>query len=230
MELLGFNTWMKKSLNEKKISQEIDYSKWAKPNQYNYKEDDEVCVEVSHSEPGITEKSNHQVSVTDKKLEEDISGGLKKKQMIELEKLLKKHDYYFVYANGRAYEKGRDEEQEIEKLVKDIDTSDGKKDALKLYRKYLKKHESVDKSKGRSLEQLVAQRYGQSTVLPETIGVIPTGSLSEIKPVNAKGKSYMSDGGNMNYNLEQWIPPTPKLKSMKEKHFDRTSKFGRIYK
>jgi hypothetical protein len=115
-------------------------------------------------------------------------------------------------------------------MVKDIDTSDGKKDALKLYRKYLKKHESVDKSKGRSLEQLVAQRYGQSTVLPETIGVIPTGSLSEIKPVNAKGKSYMSDGGNMNYNLEQWIPPTPKLKSMKEKHFDRTSKFGRIYK
>ena len=54
------------------------------------------------------------------------------------------YDYYFVYANGRAYEKGRDEQQEIERLVKEIDTSDGSKDALKLYRKYLRQNESVD--------------------------------------------------------------------------------------
>ena len=66
-------------------------------------------------------------------IKEDISSSTKKKLMVQLEKLLKSHDYYFVYADdSRSYNKGRDEQEEIEKLVKKIDTQDGKKDALKL--------------------------------------------------------------------------------------------------
>ena len=74
---------------------------------------------------------------------EDVSTNTKKKMMIQLEKLLKSHDFYFVYANGRSYDKGKDEQEAIENLVREIDTSDGSKDALKLYRKYLRKNESV---------------------------------------------------------------------------------------
>ena len=63
MQLLRFNSWMKKSLHEQKESQRIDYSKWR----------------------GVTEKINREMSATEKKL---VDGNMR-----ELEKVLKNHDW-----------------------------------------------------------------------------------------------------------------------------------------
>ena len=72
---------------------------------------------------------------------EDISGNQKRTKMKELERQLKSHDWYYMYSDdGRAYGKGRDSNDKIHQLVKDIG-DDGKK----LYKKYSKKYESVDK-------------------------------------------------------------------------------------
>lgn len=248
---MRFTAFNEKPLHEQKDLQNIDYFIWKG-----------------------REKLNNDLNI----YQEDMSSSTKKKMMIQLEKLLKKHDYYFVYADGRAYEKGRDEQEEIERLVKEIDTSDGTKDALKLYRKYLGKNESVtnenkdkmdihlsisgdclkkllgdEKEKKRTkkekeeddelvdvkpkikkyesvgtLEQVVAQKFGVSTVLPETVGIEHTGSLNEIRPVGGKGTSYFNDG--QLYSGFEFHRPKPKLKSMNEKHLERTSKYGKVYK
>ena len=128
--LIGFKSFREKPLREQIVLQKINYFEWNGRERLN------------------DDLNSH--------YKEDISSSTKKKMMIQLEKLLKKHDYYFVYANGRAYEKGRDEQQEIERLVKEIDTSDGSKDALKLYRKYLRKTESIKSNevKGEILEDI----------------------------------------------------------------------------
>ena len=250
---MRFTTFNEKPLHEQKDLQNIDYFMWKG-----------------------REKLNNDLNI----YKEDMSSSTKKKMMIQLEKLLKKHDYYFVYADGRAYEKGRDEQEEIERLVREIDTSDGTKDALKLYRKYLAKNESVhedqdkmdihlsisgdclkkllgdEKEKKRTkkqkkeddelvdvkpkirknenygkamtLEQVVAQKFGVSTVLPETVGIEHTGSLNEIRPVGGKGTSYFTDG--QLYSGFEFNRPKPKLRSMAEKHLERTSVFGKVYK
>ena len=65
---------------------------------------------------------------------------------------------------------------------------------------------------------------------PETRGVNSTGSLNELIPLGAKGTSHMSDGGNLSFNQNQWTPPSVPKKSIDEKHLDRTSKFGKVYK
>ena len=74
---------------------------------------------------------------------EDISGNQKRTKMKELERQLKSHDWYYMYSDdGRAYGKGRDSNDKIHQLVKDIG-DDGKK----LYKKYGEKagvFESVD--------------------------------------------------------------------------------------
>ena len=72
-------------------------------------------------------------------LDEDLTGSVKRKKMIELEKLLKTHDYFYVYSNGPSYRKGKTSQDQIEKLVGEIG-----KDGLKLYRKYIKQNESVE--------------------------------------------------------------------------------------
>lgn len=71
----------------------------------------------------------------------------KQARMSELEQKLKSHDYYYVFSNGKSYTKGKESEEEIEDMVAKIDGMDGKKDALKLYRKYLKKNENVGEAK-----------------------------------------------------------------------------------
>ena len=86
---------------------------------------------LEHGEPEHLCKSHIYV--------EDLSGNQKKTKMDELEKLLKAHDYFYVYANGRTYDRGKQSHEHIERLVKDIGPS-----GLKLYRKYLKKNESKE--------------------------------------------------------------------------------------
>ncbi|MCL0046286.1 hypothetical protein M1N16_08720 [Nitrospinaceae bacterium] len=252
--LMRFNQFSEKPLHEKRALQNINYFLWDGRGRLNH--------DLNH-------------------YKEDISSSTKKKMMIQLEKLLKSHDYYFIYSDdSRSYNKGRDEQEEIERLVKEIDTADGKKDALKLYRKYLRKNESMHEDqdkmdihlsisgdclkkllgdekekkktkkekaeedeivnvkpkikknehyeKARTLEQTVARKFGASTVLPETVGIEHTGSLNEIRPVGAKGTSYFTDG--QLYSGFNFHRPTPKLRSMDEKHLERTSKFGKVYK
>lgn len=215
MQLLRFNSWMKKSLKEQRKSQNIEYSTWLGPNQFDWGEDDE---------PVVTEKKRNPMR---EEIEEDVFGNQKKTKMKELEKLLKDFDWYFTYSDDRrSYKKGQEQQDQIRKLVDLIG-----KDGMTLYKskgKIAGVFESVDKP--RTLEQLVARRYGQSTVFPETRGVFSTGSLNELIPVGAKGTSYFSDAGNIYDNASQWTPPKEPKKSIDEKHLDRTSKFGKVYK
>ena len=168
--------------------------------------------------------------VNKNKIVEDLTGTQLRNKMRELDKLLKDFDFYYHYSDdSRSYRRGKEQQDAIEKLVKDIGPT-----GLKRYRKYIKKmeeekqrtNESVNKP--RTLEQTVAQRYGQSTVLPETVGIKHTGSLNEIRPVGGKGKSYFNDG--QLYSGFQFFPRTPKLRSMEEKCLERNSVFGKVYK
>ena len=71
---------------------------------------------------------------------EDLTGTQLSNKMRELEKLLKSHDYYFMFSDdSRSYKRGQDSSDRIEKLAHEIGP-----DGLKLYRKYLKKNESVE--------------------------------------------------------------------------------------
>ena len=105
MQLLRFNSWLKKSLHERKESQKIDYSDW----------------------DGFDDSFN-----------EDLSGSDKKNKILLLKKLLSNFDKYYHYSDdSRAYRKGKEQQDEIEKLVKEIG-----KDGLKIYRKYISTKES----------------------------------------------------------------------------------------
>ena len=54
-------------------------------------------------------------------------------QIEELQKLLKAHDFYYVYSDDiRAYDKGKASQEKIDVLVKDIG-SEGKK----MYEQYM---------------------------------------------------------------------------------------------
>ena len=114
MQLLRFNSWMKKSLHEQRKSQRIDYSKWSGANQYNWREDDESVVQV-----------------------EDVSGSEKKNKILLLKKLLSNFDKYYHYSDdSRAYRKGKEQQDEIEKLVKELG-----KDGSKIYKKFFEQVE-----------------------------------------------------------------------------------------
>ena len=114
MQLLRFNSWLKKSLHERKESQRIDYSKWSGANQYNWREDDESVVQV-----------------------EDVSGSEKKNKILLLKKLLSNFDKYYHYSDdSRAYRKGKEQQDEIEKLVKELG-----KDGSKIYKKFFEQVE-----------------------------------------------------------------------------------------
>ena len=116
MQLLRFNSWMKKSLHEQKESQRIDYSKWSGANQYNYREDDESVVQTN----------------------EDLSGSEKKNKILLLKKLLSNFDKYYHYSDdSRAYRKGKEQQDEIEKLVKELG-----RDGSKIYKKFFEQVES----------------------------------------------------------------------------------------
>jgi len=69
-------------------------------------------------------------------LNEDLSGNLKKKKMVELEKLLKKHDFLYDYMDGdyREWKRQHEMAQDIRKLRELIGA-----DAEQLYKQYAKK-------------------------------------------------------------------------------------------
>jgi hypothetical protein len=150
---------------------------------------------------------------------------LKKKKMIELEKLLKKHDYFYVYADGRAYDKGRDESKEIELLVKEIDTADGKKDALKLYRKYLKKNESKKPSDAPEINEtkMTTKDYMNPTSwFPSMNKVKSTGSLNggealDSIPLGESGVSYFSNPGDLYSDIPHYVYGTARTGSQRRK-------------
>ena len=105
MQLLRFNTWMKKSLNERKESQRIDYSDWR----------------------GFDDSFN-----------EDLSGSEKKNKILLLKKLLSNFDKYYHYSDdSRVYRKGKEQQDEIEKLVKELG-----RDGSKIYKKFFEQVES----------------------------------------------------------------------------------------
>ena len=104
MQLLRFNTWLKKSLHERKESQRIDYSDW----------------------DGFDDSFN-----------EDVSGSEKKNKILLLKKLLSNFDKYYHYSDdSRVYRKGKEQQDEIEKLVKEIG-----KDGSKIYKKFFEQVE-----------------------------------------------------------------------------------------
>ena len=104
MQLLRFNSWLKKSLKEQRKSQRIDYSDW----------------------DGFDDSFN-----------EDLSGSDKKNKILLLKKLLSNFDKYYHYSDdSRAYRKGKEQQDEIEKLVKDIG-----RDGSKIYKKFFEQVE-----------------------------------------------------------------------------------------
>ena len=108
MQLLRFNSWLKKSLHERKESQRIDYSDW----------------------DGFDDSFN-----------EDLSGSDKKNKILLLKKLLSNFDKYYHYSDdSRAYRKGKEQQDEIEKLVKEIG-----KDGSKIYKKFFEQVEGKTK-------------------------------------------------------------------------------------
>ena len=108
MQLLRFNSWLKKSLKEQKESQRIDYSDW----------------------DGFDDSFN-----------EDLSGSDNKNKILLLKKLLSNFDKYYHYSDdSRAYRKGKEQQDEIEKLVKEIG-----KDGSKIYKKFFEQVEGKTK-------------------------------------------------------------------------------------
>ena len=108
MQLLRFNSWLKKSLKEQRKSQRIDYSDW----------------------DGFDDSFN-----------EDVSGSEKKNKILLLKKLLSNFDKYYHYSDdSRVYRKGKEQQDEIEKLVKEIG-----KDGSKIYKKFFEQVEGKTK-------------------------------------------------------------------------------------
>ena len=67
---------------------------------------------------------------------EDLSGQVKKKKMMELETLLKSHDWWwFMSDDRRAYKSGEDEQSKIHNLVSLLG-----KDGNSLYKQVAKKN------------------------------------------------------------------------------------------
>jgi hypothetical protein len=157
------------------------------------------------------------------KIVEDLTGTQLRNKMRELDKLLKAHDYYYVYSDdSRAYRKGKESQDRIEALVKDIGPS-----GLKLYRKYLKKNESVEKPRNTGTAKYMDTRKW----FAEMNGVEATGSLNNCdtdKNTLGTSKSYFSDG--QLYSGFSFYPPTPKSRSIEQKSLERNEKYGMVYK
>ena len=225
MQLLRFNTWLKKSLNEQRKSQKIDYSKWSGANQFDWREENELVVQ-----------------------REDLTSTQLSKKMRELDSLLKSHDYYFMFSDdSRSYKRGQDSQDKIEKLAHEIGP-----DGVKLYRKYLKKNESVEETEKKrtkkqkeeddeiinakpKVKQSTEQYMDTRKWFPETKNVKSRGSLNHSEgrnsiPVGVKGISYFPDGGNLYENTPKWVPPKVPNKSYLDKHRERTNRFGKVYK
>ena len=75
-------------------------------------------------------------------LQEDLSSVAHKKAMMDLEKKLKAHDWYYSYGDHKAWKKGRKKEEEIRALV-DLLGDDG----MSLYKQYGKKAGVMEEAK-----------------------------------------------------------------------------------
>ena len=143
---------------------------------------------------------------------EDLSGNQKRTKMKELGTLLQKFDVYYHYSDdSRSYRRGKEQQDAIEKLVKDIG-----RDGEKIYKKFWKKHESK--------EPTGTGKY-MSNLFPE----MNTVQQKENRvPIGVKGTSHFSDG-NL-FSGFQFFPRTPKLKSTEEKSWERNRIYGKVYK
>ena len=219
MQLLRFSSWMKKSLKEKRGSQNIDFSNW-------------------------------------RGFREDVFPKEKTILMKQLTKKLQNKDWWGFMADSgvdrKRYEK---EDEEIKDLMRTI----GGDEPKKLFRKYGKKSGTLEgknvfewlqlieiEEKKRTkkekeeddelvnvkpkIKESTEQYMNPENWFPETRGVNPTGSLNELIPLGAKRTSHMSDGGNLSFNQNQWTPPSVPKKSYLDKHYEQTSKFGKVDK
>ena len=75
-------------------------------------------------------------------INEDLSGQIKKKKMVELENLLKSHDWYFSRGSHISWKKGEEELSKIRRLVDFIG-----KDGMTLFKTYGKKNGVMERVK-----------------------------------------------------------------------------------
>ena len=81
------------------------------------------------------EKGEPEVLCKSKIYIEDISGSQKRTKMKELERQLKSHDWWYSMSDdGRAWDRGRKQADDIHKLIRDVGD-----DRKKLYKKHGKK-------------------------------------------------------------------------------------------
>ena len=146
-------------------------------------------------------------SGTENAVKEDVSGSAKKKKLQELEKLLKSHDWYFSYSDdGRAYRKGRDEQDKIRKLVDLIG-----KDGMLLHNQYAKKAgvmEGYQERKKVSIEKKienVRERHSvNSPMFPEMQNVERNISLG----VDVNENGYVLPNGGHHFADDPWDTTT----------------------
>ena len=71
---------------------------------------------------------------------EDLSGNQKRTKIKELQKLLKDYDFYYSMSDDyRAYKRGKEQQDKILKLVREIG-----KNGEKIWKDYIKRNESKD--------------------------------------------------------------------------------------
>ena len=96
----------------------------------------------------------------------------------ELQKLLKDYDFYYSMSDDyRAYKRGKEQQDKIEKLVKEIG-----KDGLKIYRNYISTKESKETGTDGNL-------YSGFSFFPPTPKLLSTDEKS-IKRTMIYGKVY----------------------------------------
>ena len=87
---------------------------------------------LEHGEPEVLVKSKIYI--------EDLSGREKTTKIILLKQLLKDFDFHYTRSDDRrSYQRGKEQQDKIEKLVKEIG-----KDGLKIYRNYISTKESKE--------------------------------------------------------------------------------------
>jgi len=121
-------------------------------------------------EPEVLVKSNIYV--------EDLSGREKSTKTILLKRLLKDFDFHYTRSDDRrSYQRGKEQQDKIEKLVKEIG-----KDGLKIYRNYISTKESKETGTDGNL-------YSGFSFFPPTPKLLSTDEKS-IKRTMIYGKVY----------------------------------------
>jgi len=174
--LIKFKEFLNLSLQEQKELQQHDFSDWE----------------------GVVEPQ-----LVEQEVEEDRNLNKRQVLMKKLEKMLSKKDWYFTYSDdGASYRKGREEDDEINDLMKTLGGSDSKK----LYDKYAKKagfkehknmvkhnkYENVDSNQTRKTDDYM----NPQTWFPDMHPVKATGSLNmgeaaDRIPDGKSGRSYL---------------------------------------